>query len=320
MTRVLVTGAVGFLGSNFIEILRQTETYITGVVRNLVSLSTPRPACEIGCAFGDLTKPENCLRVTQQQDLVIHCAAHTAGAMTMKNDPTSLVTQNNLMNNHLLEAAGKNGVKHFVFISSSAVYPESELPLKEEDGMKGDPPSIYQGVGWMKRYGEQQAKFFGQHYGMQVYIVRPTQLAGLYDKFDEAHSHMIPGLIARAMKAQKTLEVWGHPDASRDFMYVQDFCRAVLKMVELNLTGPINIGSGFHYKTEEIVQDIIEYVHRSRGISLTPVYNPNLPQTVRARFINTDLARQHGLMKNTSSLSQVIDMMMRQYEQQQVPA
>ena len=152
------------------------------------------------------------------------------------------------------------------------------------------------------------ALFFGKIYNMKIYIVRPSQIIGPYAHYDEERAHMVPALIARALKAQDELVVWGSPDVTRDFIYAEDFVKVVIEMLNQQITGPINIASGMPATTQAVVDLIIEHVGRLRQYRPLKVsFDPTQPTTIYQRLINIELAQSLKLIPLfTSSLSEAI--------------
>lgn len=222
-------------------------------------------------------------------DYVFHCAAHTSGAHEMVHNPVAQITPNTFMNSFLLDAAAKNKVKKFLFISSSAMYPESEEPLKEEEGFLDDPPGNYFGPAWMKRYSEKLAEFYFRQYGMEVVIIRPSNIYGPYSSFDLLHSHVLPALIRKFVEKQDPIEVWGTPDVVRDFIYADDFVRGVFKAFEyVKGFDVFNIATGSLQTIGEAVDNIKE-ITEYKG---TSTYNSSKPMTIKKRMLDTAKAEK----------------------------
>ena len=126
----------------------------------------------------------DCLSATENVQDVIVCAAQTYGAQIMRDEPTRLVLPNLQIHSNLLEASRLSGVERVLLISSSTVYQEAFRPLREDElDLNVQPFPLYQGVGWMKRYVEQLARFYFDRYRLPIAIVRPSNIYGPRDKF-----------------------------------------------------------------------------------------------------------------------------------------
>lgn len=280
-------GRTGFLGTNFaIELLRR------GAIVSAQSLHPNKPSF--------FTKPTRHLTeiicdlsiaaaIPEGTDYVVHCAAHTSGAHEMATNPVAQITENVFINSHILDAAAKARVKKFVFISSSAVYPEFERPLKEEDAFLDDPPGSYFGPAWMKRYSEKLAEFYYRWYGMEVLIIRPSNAYGPYSSFDRVASHVLPALIRKFVEKQNPIEVWGTPDVVRDFIYIDDFVRGVLLAFQMFSGFEIfNIATGSLQTIGEAVENISELTSY-RG---SYCFNSTKPMTIKQRNIDISKAKK----------------------------
>jgi GDP-L-fucose synthase len=284
--RILVTGGrTGFLGVNFVNELlnRGAIVYAGSLTSKKSSLLKQRPnLIEYVTDLRDDTIPENI-------DYIVHCAAHTSGAKEIVNNPAAQVIPNIQLNSNLLDKAANNGVEKFVFISSSAVYPKTDKAVTEDIGFKGDPADIYFGVGWMKRYTEKLAEFYYRQYGMEVLIIRPSNVYGPYCSFDLDRSHVLPALIRKFVEDQNPLVVWGSPQVSRDFIYVDDFVLGVLLALEKFAGFEVyNIASGNIYTIGEAVNLIKEITNYTGEL----VYDKSKPMTIFNRVIDTSKAKE----------------------------
>ena len=280
--KVFVTGGrTGFVGTNIAKAL-----LVKGATVYVHSLNSDKPSNfdpgtpNLVESTGDLSISAS---IPQGTDYVFHCAAHTSGAHEMATNPVAHITSNIFMNSLLLDAAAKNKVKKFLFISSSAVYPELDIPISEDKAFEGNPPGNYFGPGWMKRYTEKLAEFYFKWYGMEVIIIRPSNIYGPYSSFNLEKAHVLPALIRRFLEKQDPLEIWGTPDVVRDFIYVDDFVKGVLLAFE-RFSGfdVYNIASGELYTIDEatnIIKELTEYTG-------TITYNSSKPMTIRQRKID----------------------------------
>jgi GDP-L-fucose synthase len=295
--RVFVAGGrTGFVGTNMARELlsRGAEVFVHSLSAGKKS-NFAKGTANLHEATGDLS-----VSVTLPSDIeyVFHCAAHTSGAKEMATNPVAQITTNVFMNSLLLDTAAKNGVKKFLFISSSALYPELDTPLREEEAFIGDPPGNYFGPGWMKRYTEKLAEFYYKWYGMEVVIIRPSNIYGPYSGFDLEHSHVLPALIRRFVEKQNPLEVWGTPDVVRDFIYADDFVLGALIAFEKTHGFAVyNIASG-HLNTigeaVDAIKEITQYEHKI-------TYNSSKPMTIRQRKISTAKAEKELGFKTETS-------------------
>lgn len=277
---ILVAGGTGLIGANLTQHLQEVGASVQATYFSRKPSFLP----ELYERF-DFTEFEDCLKATKDMEYVFICAAQTFGAKIMKENPTTLVLPNLRINSGLLEACRLNKVEKVVFISSSTVYQEAFYPIREEELDLNKPTyDLYLGVGWMKRYIEQLCKFYHKVYGMKIGIVRPTNIYGPYDKFDDDKSHVLPALIKRAMKKEDPYVVWGDGYTVRDFIYVDDFVSDLLDVLERYcVCDPLNVSSGTSIRVREAVQIILE----ACGHAVLAEYDETKPNAIPYRMLNT---------------------------------
>ena len=156
------------------------------------------------------------------------CAAVSSGAQIIQNNPMYHVNDNVIMNLNILKACEKNKVKKFIFLSSNTVYPVGFKSMGEND-LNYSLFSKYFNVGWMKIFSEKICEMYKDKF--KIIIVRPSNLFGPYDKFDPLRSKVIPALI-RKFEKKKIVEVWGSGKDVKDFLYIDDFVRNLLLVIE----------------------------------------------------------------------------------------
>ncbi len=277
---VLVTGATGLIGANLVEALLATGASIRATLHETPAVIQDD---RIEYVRADLRTAEGCRTAVNGADYVFICAADTSGAAVMVHNPMAQITGNVLINTFLMEAAVLEKVEGLLFISSSAVYPPADYPVREEEGFDSDPYETYFGVAWMKRYAEKLATFYHHRYGVKCAIVRPSNVYGPRDKFDPERSHVLPALIRRVISGENPLEVWGAGDEVRDFMYVTDFVHALLLALERCADArPVNVGSGRLTTIKECAQIIVKESGLP-GVKLR--FDPTKPTTIPYRAI-----------------------------------
>lgn len=288
-SKVLVTGAGGFLGTNIAKRLVEEGGHVRGTLHR----RSPQFEHEnLEYVRADLTNMEDCHRVVEGMNYVFMCAANTSGAAVMASQPLAHVTPNVVMNAQLLEAAYQAKVKKVLFISSSAAYPPSgDRPVVEAEMFEGDPYEAYFSVGWMKRYAEILCRIYSEKITdpMKVVVVRPSNVYGPYDKFDFERSHVTAALIRKVVERQNPLEVWGTGEDVRDLLYIEDFVDAVmLAMAALDEFEPVNIGYGKGCRVRDVLNTLLEVdgFHDAHV-----VVNPAKPSMIPIRLLNVEKAK-----------------------------
>lgn len=254
---VLVTGGTGFMGINLIKKLILLGANVSGTIHNKMPVIH---SDNIKYFPGDLTDRSFCKEICKGKDYVFMCAANTSGAAVMEKSPLVHVTPNVVMNSLMLEAAYSAGVKKFLFISSTTVYPVSETPLKEQD-VNDEFFNKYFCVGWMKRFSEIMCEMYSTKIKkpMTTIVVRPGNLYGDYDDFEWETSHSTAALIRRVVERHNPLIIWGDGNDIKDITYISDLIDGiVLAMEKLDKFNIINIAGGKSYSIKETLNTILE--------------------------------------------------------------
>lgn len=233
----------------------------------------------------DFTELEDCLKATKDMDYVFICAAaEIGGAKVMKERPVSQILPNLRIHASLLEACHINRVEKVVCISSPTVYQEVFHPIQEDELDLNVPPyPLYLGIGWVKRYYEQLARFFHVRYGLKVAIVRPCGIYGPHDRFDLEQSHVLPALIMRALQKQDPYIVWGNGHDVRDFIYVGDLVDDLLEILDKYCVGdPVNSCTG----STLTIRDAVEVILEVCGHHVRPQYDESKPRAIPYRVLS----------------------------------
>ena len=317
-SKVLVTGAGGFLGTNMAKRLVEEGSCVRG------TLHTRGPQFEhqdLEYVKADLTNMEECRRVVEGMDYVFMCAANTSGAAVMAAQPLAHVTPNVVMNAQMLEASYQAKVKKFLFISSSAAYPPSgDRSISEEEMFAGDPYEAYFSVGWMKRYGEVLCRIYSEKIKdpMSTVVVRPSNVYGPYDKFDFERSHVTAALIRKVIERHDPLEVWGTGEDVRDLIFVDDFIDAVmLAMAKLDRFDPVNIGYGKGCRVRDVLTTLLDI---DKFGNANVVVNPTKPSMIPIRLVDVGKAQAILEFKAMTNLRDGLKHTLKWYRQSYVEA
>jgi GDP-L-fucose synthase len=251
--QVVVTGGAGFLGSRVVEQLKSAGA---------TQIRVPRSATT------DLREGDNCRRVVEGADVVIHLAARVGGIGFNRENPATLFYENLIMGTQLMEEARLANVEKFVAVGTVCAYPKfTPVPFKEDDLWNGYPEETNAPYGLAKKMLLVQAQAYRQQYGFNAIYLLPVNLYGPGDNFDPASSHVIPALIRKICQARDErapyVEVWGDGSASREFLYVEDAARAIVLAAEkYDDSEPVNLGIGREITIKQLVdtlKDLIGY-------------------------------------------------------------
>ena len=172
MTRVLVTGAGGFIGHHLVTYLKKRGYWVRGA-----DIKSPEYSASDADDFQllDLRRWENCLKATEGVDEVYALAADMGGMGFISSNHGTIVRNNSLIDLHTIEAARVNGVSRLMYASSACIYPEhlqvdaDVTPLREEDAYPAAPQD---GYGWEKLMAERTCEYFQEEFGLATRVAR----------------------------------------------------------------------------------------------------------------------------------------------------
>ena len=297
--KVLVAGGAGFIGTNLIKRLLALGAKVRATIHKKKPVIFDKRVEYIKC---DLTKKEDCQKVVKDIDYVFMAAANTSGAGVMENTPLVHVTPNVLMNTLMLEASYEAKVKKLLYLSTNAVYPVTDYPVKEEEMMKGDLFEKYFCVGWMKRFTEILCEMYATKIKnpMKVVVVRPANIYGPYDDFEWETSHVIPALIRKVVERHKPIEVWGDGNDIKDFIYIEDLVEGLLLAMEkIEIFDPVNIATGIPCTIKEVLNAIL-IADNYQNAKI--VFNSSKPTMIPKRLIDVSKAKELLGFKAKTSL------------------
>lgn len=276
---ILVTGGAGFLG-------RQVVRQLCEAGADLEKITVPRSQDL------DLRKMENCHRAVDQQDVVIHLAAHVGGIGLNREKPAELFYDNLMMGTQLIHAAYEAGVQKFVCAGTICAYPKfTPVPFKEDDIWNGYPEETNAPYGVAKKALLVQLQAYRQQYGFDGIYLLPVNLYGPGDNFDPKSSHVIPALVRKVYEAQqqgaKTLPVWGDGSPTREFLYVDDAALGITTALQKYSEGePVNLGTGH----EITIRDLITLICDLMGFEGEIVWETDKPNGQPRRCLDTQRA------------------------------
>ena len=287
----LVSGAAGFIGSNLCEAIldmgyrvRALDDLSTGKQKN-VDMFLDNPRYEF--IKGDIKDLDTCMNACKGVDYVLNQAAW--GSVPRSIEMPLFYSLNNIQGTlNMLEAARQNGVKKFVYASSSSVYgDEPNLPKKE--GVEGNLLSPY---AVSKRCDEEWAKQYTRHYRLDTYGLRYFNVFGRRQDPDGAYAAVIPKFIKQLINGQKC-RINGDGKQSRDFTYIENVIEANLKAC---MAPSEAAGEAFNiaYGGREYLIDIYYGLTKALGVDVEPEFGPDRPGDIK--HSNADISKAKRLL------------------------
>ena len=276
MSRVLVTGGGGFLGSHLVERLEARGDDVVSARRRDYDLTQGDDAARL---FAD-ARPE----------LVFHLAAEVGGIGANRANPGRYWYANLLMGAHVLEQARLHGVGKVVIAGTVCAYPKhTPVPFREEELWNGYPEETNAPYGVAKKAVLVGAQAYREQYGLDTVFLLPANLYGPRDNFDLETSHAVAALIRKLSEGQERVVLWGDGSPTREWLYVED-CAEALVLAADRYSGPepVNVGTGSEISIRELAETIAELT----GFGGEIVWDTSMPNGQPRRSLDTTRARE----------------------------
>jgi UDP-N-acetylglucosamine 4-epimerase len=290
-TKFLVTGAAGFIGSNLVEAIlelgyqvRGLDNFSTGKRENVREFMD-YPNYEF--IEGDILDFDTCMNVCEGVDYVLHQAAW--GSVPRSIEMPLLYEEINIKGTlNMMEAARQNGVKKFVYASSSSVYgDEPNLPKKE--GREGNVLSPY---ALTKKVDEEYGKLYSKLYGLDTYGLRYFNVFGRRQNPNGAYAAVIPKFIKQLLNGEQPT-INGDGSQSRDFTYIENVIEANLKACKASSQAA---GQAYNiaYGGREYLIDIYNELCKALGKDINPIYGPGRAGDIK--HSNADISKAKEML------------------------
>lgn len=285
----LVTGGAGFIGSNLCEAVlsmgyrvKCLDDLSTGSEKNVDLFIND---CNYEFIKGDIKELQTCMEACEGVDYVLHQAAW--GSVPRSIEMPLFYCANNITGTvNMLESARRNGVKKFVYASSSSVYGD-EPNLPKMEGCEGNLLSPY---AVSKRADEEWAKQYTRHYGLETYGLRYFNVFGRRQDPNGAYAAVIPKFIKQLLKGEVPT-INGDGRQSRDFTYIENVIEANLRAC---LAGSEAAGDVYNiaYGGREYLLDIFYDLTEAMEISLEPDFGQDRAGDIKHSNADITKARE----------------------------
>jgi GDP-L-fucose synthase len=271
-SRILVTGATGFLGRHLTALLKaigcQQVTAVGG------------PDAEAELDGYDLRDPNEVydLMSLGRFDHVFHLAGYNGGIQFNLDNPFDIFADNTLVGVNILEGCRRYGVKKVVGVVASCAYPAEEPYLdwedridsrprdimRERDFLDGPPHHSVACHGYAKRNLQLACSYARRQYGLSAVCACPTTLYGPGDSYEPARTKVMGGMVKRFVDAVDlgldAVTVWGTGAPRREFLYAPDCARLLVEtmLAYEDSDVPLNLGTGQELSVRELAEAVAD--------------------------------------------------------------
>jgi GDP-L-fucose synthase len=276
VSRVLVTGGGGFLGSRLVARLEEDGHDVTAARR----------------ADYDLTSMEAAARMfaESEPELVYHLAAEVGGIGANRANPGRYWYANLMMGAHVLEQARLNETPKLVIAGTVCAYPKlTPVPFREDELWNGYPEATNAPYGVATKAVLVGAQAYREQYATNAIFLLPTNLYGPGDNFDLETSHVIPALIRKMSESPDEVLLWGDGSPTREYLYVDDCVDGLVGAAErYDGPEPVNLGTG----VETSIRETAELVAEAVGFDGRITWDTSMPNGQPRRSLDASRARE----------------------------
>lgn len=292
MKRVCVTGAGGFIGGHLCRYLKEQGHWVRGVDIKVPFQETNVDEFE----YFDLRHPQLAARAVKDVDWIFALAADKGGAGYISWAHADIILNSTAIDLNTIRAAIEAKVGRLLFTSSVCVYPthllesDEPTPLREKDSVYPAQPEG--GYGWEKLHAEHLCHYVREAEMLDTCVARLHNCYGPYDTWDGVKAKAPAALCRKVARSKITggmpVEIWGNGKQVRSFMYAADCVVGLVRLMESDFPGPLNIGHERAYTVDELVDTIMDVA----GHSPDRWYNPDGPTGVGGRMADNTLCRE----------------------------
>ncbi|WP_432459142.1 GDP-L-fucose synthase family protein [Agarivorans sp. QJM3NY_25] len=288
--KILLTGANGMVGKNILAVAAgHAHEFLApkSVELNLLDASSVRRYIAIN-----------------QPEMVIHAAGVVGGIQANMAEPVKYLVDNMQMGLNILTAVKDAGIKKFLNLGSSCMYPRDAInPLAEDLILKGELEPTNEGYALAKVTSTRLCEYISHEDPERLYkTIIPCNLYGRFDKFSPNHSHMIPAVIRKLDEAKKNqlsqVDIWGDGEARREFMYAADLADFIFYALDNFSAMPqnLNVGLGEDYTINEYYQAVADVV----GYKGTFTHDLSKPVGMTQKLIDNSKLKEFGWSYKTT--------------------
>ena len=275
MKKIVVCGAGGFIGSHLVKKLKEQGHWVRGVDIKYPEFSETVADDFIGADLRDPGLTNLILR--DNIDEVYQLAADMGGAgyiFTGEHD-ADVMHNSATINLNIAQSCVCHGVKKVFYSSSACIYPEhnqldpNNPNCEENSAYPANPDSEY---GWEKLFSERMFLAYSRNYGLQVRIARFHNIYGPEGSWNNGKEKAPAAICRKVAEAENgdEIEIWGDGEQTRSFLYIDECLDGVLRLMESNFQGPVNIGSDEMVSINQLVDIAAEIANKTVGKKYIP--------------------------------------------------
>lgn len=233
---------------------------------------------------------------TYRPATVIFASAKVGGIHANKTFPVEFLTDNLRQELATIHASYRNGVKRFLFLGSTCIYPRlAKQPIKEDELLASPLEQTNEAYALAKIAGLKLCQYFRQQYGVLYHSAMPTNLYGPGDNYHPDHSHVLPGLIRRIHEAKiagdPSVTIWGTGTPLREFLHVDDLADAIVHLCQLdNPPDWVNVGTS----SDVSIFELAKLVAKTIGFQGDITTDTSKPDGTPRKLTDTTLLRSTG--------------------------
>ena len=203
---------------------------------------------------------------SQNLDMVIFAAGKVGGIHANSTYPAEFMQQNLAMGVNNIDAAYRNGVKRFLYLGSTCIYPrQAPQPMPESCLLTSPLEQTNEAYALAKIAGLKMCEYYRKQYGVMYHAAMPTNLYGPGDNYHPENSHVLPALIRRFHEAKQSgatdVTIWGSGTPRREFLHVDDLADGLLHLCTLDDPPDlVNVGTGVDVTILELAKRIASVV------------------------------------------------------------
>ena len=270
-----------------------------------------RLAREAGCRLITRTRAElnleNAVAVqeffeAEKPEAVVFAAARVGGIHANNTYPVEFLVENLNAQLATINAAYRSGVKRFLFLGSTCIYPRmATQPITEDQLLTSPLEPTNEAYALAKICGLKLCQYYRREYGVLFHSAMPTNLYGPGDNYHPSNSHVLPALLRRIHEAKQTaapnITIWGTGSPRREFLYVDDLADALIHLLQIdNPPEWVNVGTG----EDQSILDLTHMIAKVVGYSGQILTDTSKPDGTPRKLTDISLLKSTGWQPTTS--------------------